>query len=174
MVKPILFAAALLGTFATASPLTKRENDNGNNATPCFSATIRKEYLLWINTFQPNDPYKSETKIRVNIADPTNENQDAIKCTDASWNSTKVPFPSDYLTCSDPTISYKVTSYTNHSTFSLVFNQTFVQDVFSETVLASYNATKKDLNGGTCWANSDGCGSWPQSVRTHSSHFTFR
>lgn len=173
MVKQILFAAALLGACATASPFAKRDNANGNDAIPCFNATIRKEYLLWVNTFQPYDPYKSESKIRVNIADPTNENRDAIVCTDASWNSTKVPFPSDYLTCSDPTISYKVTSYTNHSTFSLVFNQTFVQDVFSETILASYDATKKSLNGGSCYADS-GCGSWPQSVRTHSSHFKFR
>lgn len=170
MVRPILFAAALLGTCATASPLTRKD-------TPCFNATIRKEFLLSINTYQPYDPYKPDAtnvnSIRLNIADPTNQNQNAIKCADANWNATKVPFPSDWLTCSDPTLSYKVTSYTKDDTFSVIINQTFVQGPFSETVLASYNATPSDLNGGTCYPNK-GCSSWYIGVRTHSSRFTFR
>jgi translation elongation factor EF-4 len=159
----ILFTAALLGVCATASPLVKRDDDN----TPCFNATIRKEFLLQIVTYQPYDPYKSSTgnvnQIRLNIADPTNQNQNAITCTEASWNSTYQPFPADYLTCSDPTISYKLTSYTDNSTFSLIINQTFVQGPFSETVLASYDATKSDLNGYACYAN--GCNAYYQGVR---------
>jgi hypothetical protein len=164
MVQPIFFAAALLGVCAAANPLFKKD-DGG----PCFNATIRKEYLLQITTYQPYDGYNPATnnfnQIKLHIADPTNENQDAITCTTASWNSTYQPFPSDYLTCSDPTISYKLTSYTDLNTFSLVFNQTFVQGAFSETVLASYNATKSDLNGYACYTN--GCNAYYQGVRTH-------
>lgn len=171
MVKSILFAAALLGVCATASPLIKKDNDN------CFNATIRKEFLLSINTYQPYDPYKSDVgnlnQIRLDIADPTNQNQNAIECADAIWNSTQQSLPSGPLTCSDPTISYEITSYTKDDTFSVIINQTFVQGEFSETVLASYNATPSDLNGGTCYANK-GCSSWYIGVRTHSSHFTFR
>ena len=54
MVKPILFAAALLGVCA-ASPLAKKDNGSNGNG-PCFNATIRKEYLLQITTYQPYDP----------------------------------------------------------------------------------------------------------------------
>jgi hypothetical protein len=171
MVQPILFAAALLGVCAAASPLFKKDD-----GSPCFNATIRKEYLLQITTYQPYDPYNSAVmtnnvnSIRLHIADPTNQNQNAITCTTASWNSTEQPFPSDYLACSDPTLSYKLTSYTDNSTFSLIINQTFVQGAFSETVLASYNATKKDLNGYACGANT-GCSAYYQSVRTHLIHF---
>jgi hypothetical protein len=136
----------------------------------CFNATIRKEFLLQITTYQPYDPYKSDVnnvnQIRLHIADPTNQNQNAITCTDARWNSTNQPFPSDYLTCDDPSISYKLVSWTDNSTFSLIINQTFVQDSFSETVLASYNATKSDLNGYACYAN-QGCSAYYQNVRTH-------
>ena len=134
----------------------------------CFNATIRKEYLLQITTYQPFDPYSSAVnnldQVRLKIADPTNQNQNAITCTDAKWNSTNQPFPSDYLSCSDPTISYKLTSYTDNSTFSLIINQTFVQGPFSETVLASYNATPEDLNGYGCYA--EGCSAYYQGVRT--------
>jgi hypothetical protein len=249
MVRPILFAAALLGVVAAANPLAKNNNGNngngngkgngngngngnanGNNGNgngkgntgkgnksssssqapsstfststlssssstssstssapvstsdnassgPCFNATIRKEYLLQITTYQPYDPYNSAVnnvnQIRLHIADPTNQNQNAIECTDARWNSTNQPFPSDYLTCSDPTLSYKLTSYTDNSTFSLIINQTFVQGSFSETVLASYNATESDLNGYGCYA--DGCSAYYQNVRTsHSLQTTSR
>jgi hypothetical protein len=176
MVQPILFAAAFLGVRAAAGPLFKKDD-----SSPCFNATIRKEYLLQITTYQPYDPYNSAVmannfnSIRLHIADPTNQNQDAITCTTASWNSTELPFPSDYLTCSDPTLSYKLTSYTDVSTFSLVINQTFVQGDFSETVLASYNATKKDLNGYAC-GEKTGCSAYYQNVRTNLIHFkpTFR
>jgi len=171
MVKSILFAATLLGVCATASPLIKKDNEN------CFNATIRKEFLLSINTYQPYDPYKSDVgnlnQIRLKIADPTNQNQNAIECADAIWNSTLQSLPSGDLTCSDPTLSYKITSYTKDDTFSVIINQTFVQGDFSETVLASYNATPSDLNGGTCYPNK-GCSSWYIGVRTHSSHFAFR
>ena len=171
MVRPILFAAALGSVCTTASPLIKR--DNGN----CFNATIRKEFLLSINTYQPYDHYKSDVnnvnQIRLNIADPTNQNQNAIECADAIWNSTQQSLPSGPLTCSDPTISYQITSYTKDDTFSVIINQTFIQGDFSETVLASYNATPSDLNGGTCYPNK-GCSSWYIGVRTHSSYFTFR
>jgi len=170
MARLVLFAAALSGLCASASPLIKKDDGNG----ACFNATIRKEYLLQITTYQPYDPYDPATsnvnQVRLNIADPTNQNQNAIDCTDAIWNSTSQPLPSDYLTCSDPTISYKLTSWTNNSTFSLIINQTFVQGSFSETVLASYNATKKDLNGYGCYAK--GCSAYYQNVRTHSFHVT--
>jgi hypothetical protein len=169
MVRPALFAAGVLGVCAAATPLAKK--DNGNDNGPCFNATIRKEYLLQITTYQPYDPYKAVTnnvnQIRLHIADPTNQNQNAVTCTTASWNSTYQAFPSEYLTCDDPTLSYKLTSYTDNSTFSLIINQTFVQGSFSETVLASYNATKSDLNGYSCYAN-QGCSAYYQSVRTHS------
>jgi hypothetical protein len=66
-----------------------------------------------------------------------------------------------------------LTSYTDNSTFSLIVNQTFVQGSFSETVLASYNATKSDLNGYNCYAN-QGCSAYYQNVRIHSFHTTFR
>lgn len=173
MVKSILLAAAILGVCATAGPLAPV--GTSASSEPCFNATIRKEYLLQITTYQPYDPYDSDVnnvnQIRLDIADPTNQNQRAIECTDARWNSTNQAFPSDYLTCSDPTISYKLTSFTDNSTFSLILNQTFVQGPFSETILASYNATKRDLNGYGCWAK--GCGAHYQSVRTHPFHITF-
>jgi hypothetical protein len=171
MVQPILFAAALLGVCAAANPLFKKDD-----SIPCFDATIRKEFLLQITTYEPSDPYTIATnnfnQIRLHVADPTNQDQNAITCTTASWNSTYQAFPTDYLTCSDPTISYKLTSYTDLSTFSLIFNQTFVQGAFSETVLASYNATKSDLNGYACYPK--GCNAYYQSVRTHSIQATFR
>lgn len=176
MVKPILLAAAFSGVCAVASPLVKKDSgNNGNSDGPCFNATIRKEFLLQITTYQPYDPYDSDVnnveQVRLNIADPTNQNQRAISCTDFRWNSTNQPFPSDYLTCSDPTISYKLTSYTDNRTFSLIINQTFVQGSFSKTVLASYNATPSDLNGYGCWAK--GCGAHYQNVRSRSFYITF-
>lgn len=157
MVKPILLAASLLGMCA-AAPLSTGE---------CFNATIRKEYLLQITTYQPYNPYSPAVnnleRISLSIANPTNENQNAITCTDAKWNSTNQPFPSDAITCSDPTFSYKLTSYTDNSTFSLVINQTFVQGPFTQTILASYNATKSDLNGYACFK--EGCNAYYQGVR---------
>ena len=157
MVKPILLAASLLGMCA-AAPLSTGE---------CFNATIRKEYLLQITTYQPYNPYSPAVnnleRISLSIANPTNENQNAITCTDAKWNSTNQPFPSDAITCSDPTFSYKLTSYTDNSTFSLTINQTFVQGPFTETILASYNATKSDLKGYSC--SKDGCSAYYQDVR---------
>jgi hypothetical protein len=74
MIRPVLFAAALLGVCTAASPLAKRDS---NNDSPCFNGTIRKEYLLKITTYQPYDPYNSVTinnvnQFRLYIADPTN------------------------------------------------------------------------------------------------------
>ena len=166
MVKPIVFATALLGVCATASPLIKKDNGDGS----CFNATIRKEFLLQITTWEPKDPYGSGAtnvnQVRLNIADPTNQDQNAITCTDAAWNSTEQSFPSEYLSCSDPTISYKLTSYTDFQTFDLIVKQTFVQGPFSETILASYNATESELRGNSCTAK--GCGAWFMNVGSHS------
>jgi hypothetical protein len=111
-------------------------------------------------------------RISLYIADPTNTNQRAIECADARWNSTYQPIPADYLTCSDPTLSFKVTSWTDNATFSLIINQTFSQGDFSETVLASYDATPSELNGRACYAS--GCNAYYIGVRSHPSHITFR
>lgn len=166
MVKLILFATALLGVCATASPLIKK--DNGDES--CFNATIRKEFLLQITTWEPRDPYGSGAtnvnQVRLNIADPTNQDQNAIACTDAAWNSTEQSFPTEYLSCSDPTISYKLTSYADFQNFNLIVKQTFFQGPFSETILASYNATESELRGNSCTAK--GCGAWFMNVGGHS------
>ncbi|KAM0690760.1 hypothetical protein Q7P36_009529 [Cladosporium allicinum] len=161
MVKPVLLTAALLGLCA-AAPLS-----TSDSSSSCFNATIRKEYLLKLTTYQPYNPYSPAVnnleRISLSIANPTNENQNAITCTDAKWNSTNQPFPEDAITCSDPTFSYKLTSYTDNSTFSLVINQTFVQGPFTQTILASYNATLSDLNGYACFKG--GCNAYYQGGR---------
>lgn len=167
MAKPILFATALLGVCATASPLIKKDND------ACFNATIRKEYLLQVKTYEPNNPYVSEAnnvnQVRVNIADPTNQDQNAIVCSDARWNSTQRSFPTEYLSCSDPTLSWKLTSHTDQKTLNLIVKQTFVQGPFSETILASYDGTEGKLRG-SC--TEKGCSAWFMFVSSNSSFHT--
>ena len=168
MARSLLFAATLLGVCATASPLIKKDNGDDASSGLCFDATIRKEFLLQIKTYEPRNPYGSEeTQVRLNIADPTNQDQNAIVCTSASWNSTEQSFPSEYLSCSDPTLSWKLTSYTNFQTFNVIINQTFVQGPFTETILASYDVTENELRGNNCAAsNGKGCAAWFMNVRS--------
>jgi hypothetical protein len=89
MVKLVLLTAALLGLCA-AAPLS-----TSDSSSSCFNATIRKEYLLELTTYQPYNPYSPAVnnleRISLSIANPTNENHNAITCRVATNQLTTNP-----------------------------------------------------------------------------------